>query len=221
MGYLLQSLQRALLALRRGYASHRRPVNPPETHECATGSAGWDQPCRRLAVAKTTASAIQDRIIVVPPIGAAKGKMRSPMKTCIASSAEKRIAPASMTKPTIRSDRADAGRNPSVRGDRRALRRRATGEIARPLGEFAAVLMHARRRQRDAGRAHERSDASENEGRAGHLCSMPAKSVGAGKAVPRTRACQDGRRGRSCWSRAYAARTSGESGIGEFQGARD
>ncbi len=46
--------------------------------------------------------------MVVPPIGAAKGKMRSPVKTCMASSAENRIAPASMTKPTITSARAEA-----------------------------------------------------------------------------------------------------------------
>src|SRR5580692_4968712 len=71
------------------------------------GRAGR-QLVRRLAAAKTTASAIQDRIMVVPPIGAAKGKMRSPVKTCIASSAENRIAPASITKPTIRSLRAEA-----------------------------------------------------------------------------------------------------------------
>jgi hypothetical protein len=39
------------------------------------------QAARRLALAKTTASAIQDKIMVVPPSGAAKGKMRSPVKT--------------------------------------------------------------------------------------------------------------------------------------------
>src|SRR3984885_14709641 len=44
--------------------------------------------------------------MVVPPIGAAKGKMRSPVKARIASSAENSAAPASMTKPTITSARA-------------------------------------------------------------------------------------------------------------------
>ena len=50
--------------------------------------------------------------MVVPPIGAAKGKMRSPVKTCMASSAENRMAPASMTKPTITSAHDDG---PSIR----------------------------------------------------------------------------------------------------------
>jgi hypothetical protein len=74
-------------------------VNPRKPHEFAINptrreaSASANQPssgvrpgakgqaARRLALAKTTAKATQDKIMVVPPSGAAKGKMRFPVKT--------------------------------------------------------------------------------------------------------------------------------------------
>src|SRR6185437_7436709 len=76
--------------------------------QCESTSTGAKRQVARPAVAKTTASAAHAMSIVAPPIGAAKGKMRTPAKTWIASSAENRIAPASITNPTTTSARAEA-----------------------------------------------------------------------------------------------------------------
>ena len=109
--------------------------------------------------------------MVVPPSGAAKGKMRSPVKTCIASSPVNRIAPASITKPTMRSARAEPGPS-ALRGDRKGCARVQQQRQRGPLGELAAVCVNARSRQGDASRAHERGDAGENEGGASSLAPL-------------------------------------------------
>ena len=105
-----------------------------------------------------------------------------------------------MMKPTITSARAKA---PAIgRGGDRERGACVQDEKQRAsLRKFAAVLMHPRRRQRDAGRAHERGDAGENEGRAVHLPLQPAKSLGP-QSSPLAHTCQDGRRRRSCRGRA-------------------
>ena len=145
---------------------------------------------RRTAAANTIASASQEIIIVEPPMGAAKGKMRSPVKARIASSAENSAAPASMTKPTTMSARAERRRDPCVRRDperRGGVQQEKDGA---PRREFPAARMHAQGREPHAGRAHERGDAGENEGRTGHRRLRHTGSL-ASNAGPHDGACQD------------------------------
>ena len=98
-----------------------------------------------------------------------EGKNRSPVKTCIASSAENRIAPASITKPTIRSARADAAAMRACAAIASAAAACNRSHSAPRCASSPPFLMHASRRQGHAGRAHQRGDAGENERRAGHL----------------------------------------------------
>jgi hypothetical protein len=94
--------------------------------------------------------------------------MRSPVKTCIASSAENRIAPASITKPTIRSARAEASATrtcAAIASAATACSRRNSAPRCASSPPFAWTPG----RQRHASRAHKRGDAREYEARAGHL----------------------------------------------------
>ena len=100
--------------------------------------------------------------MVVPPIGAAKGKMRIPGEDMHREFTRKQDRAGFHDEADNEERASRSGRDSSVRGDRERSDRVQQEKQRAPLREFAAVRVDARGRQRHTGRTHQRGHASEN-----------------------------------------------------------